>query len=136
MLSSWCPCYRAGMRHILVVEDDPRVGAVLEQGLREEGLQVDLVSDGERAIALASTGDYHLVLLDYMLPGKSGPEVAHALRDAGRRTPILMLTARDAPEDLRHARECGVNEVLGKPFRFGELLDRIQSLIDTAGAVP
>jgi DNA-binding response OmpR family regulator len=124
------------MTHILVVEDDPRVGAVLEQGLREEGFRVDRVHDGVQAIARASSGDYHLVLLDYMLPGKSGPEVARALRDAGRRTPILMLTARDAPEDLRHARECGVNEVLGKPFRFGELLDRIQSLIESAGAVP
>ena len=124
------------MTHILVVEDDPRVGAVLEQGLREEGFRVDRVVDGEQAIARASNGDYHLVLLDYMLPLKSGPEVARTLRHAGRRTPILMLTARDAPEDLQHARECGVNEVLGKPFRFGELLDRIQSLIEDAGAMP
>jgi DNA-binding response OmpR family regulator len=124
------------MTHILVVEDDPRVGAVLEQGLQEEGFRVDRVYDGAQAIVRASSGDYHLVLLDYMLPGKSGPEVAQALRDAGRRTPILMLTARDAPEDLRRARESGVNEVMGKPFRFGELLDRIQSLIEAAGAVP
>jgi two-component system copper resistance phosphate regulon response regulator CusR len=124
------------MTHILVVEDDPRVGAVLEQGLQEEGFRVDRVYDGEQAIARASSGDYNLVLLDFMLPGKSGPEVAQALRGAGRLTPILMLTARDAPEDLRHARECGVNEVMGKPFRFGELLDRIQSLIESAGAVP
>ena len=124
------------MTHILVVEDDLRVGAVLELGLREEGFQVDRVYDGEQAIARASNGNYDLVLLDFMLPGKSGPEVAQALRDAGRRIPILLLTARDAPDDLRHARECGVNEVLGKPFRFGELLDRIQSLIEAAGAVP
>jgi two-component system, OmpR family, copper resistance phosphate regulon response regulator CusR len=124
------------MTHILVVEDDPRVGAVLEQGLQEEGFRVDRVYDGEQAIARASSGDYNLVLLDFMLPGKSGPEVAQALRRAGRLTPILMLTARDAPEDLQHARECGVNEVMGKPFRFGELLDRIQSLIEAAEAVP
>jgi DNA-binding response OmpR family regulator len=117
------------MKHILVVEDDPRVGAVLEQGLREEGFQVERAHDGDEAIARASSGGYHLVLLDFMLPGKSGPEVAQALRRAGRRTPILMLTARDAPEDLRHARDCGVDEVMGKPFRFDALLGRIQSLL-------
>ena len=121
------------MVRILIVEDDPRVGAVLEQGLSEEGFRVDRAYDGDQAIARASYGDYHLVLLDFMLPGKSGPEVARALRQAGRRTPILMVTARDAPEDLRYARECGVNEVCGKPFRFDELLDRIRSLIGDAG---
>jgi two-component system OmpR family response regulator len=120
------------MTRILVVEDDHRVGAVLEQGLREEGFQVDRALDGEQAIARGSQGDYHLVLLDFMLPGASGPEVARALRQAGRRMPILMLTARDAPEDLRHARECGVNAVMGKPFRFAELVDRVQALLDGA----
>jgi DNA-binding response OmpR family regulator len=120
------------MRRILVVEDDHRVGAVLEQGLREEGYQVDRALDGDQAIARGSAGDYHLVLLDFMLPGASGPEVARALRQAGRRMPILMLTARDAPEDLRHARECGVNAVMGKPFRFAELMDRVQALLDGA----
>jgi two-component system, OmpR family, copper resistance phosphate regulon response regulator CusR len=121
------------MVRILIVEDDPRVGAVLEQGLSEEGFRVDRAYDGDQAIARALHGDYNLVLLDYMLPGKSGPEVAQALRQAGRQTPILMVTARDAPENLRYARECGVNEVCGKPFHFGELLDRIQSLIGDAG---
>lgn len=124
------------MAHILVVEDDPRVGAVLEQGLREEGHRVDRAHDGEQAIARASAGSYDLMLLDFMLPGRSGPEVALALRQADRRMPILMLTARDAPEDLRHARECGVNEVMGKPFRFAELLDRIQTLIGETEALP
>ena len=126
----------SGMVHILVVEDDPRVGAVLEQGLREEGFEVDRAMDGDQAIARASNGEYHLVLLDFMLPGKSGPEVAQALRHGGRRMPILMLTARDAPEDLRHARESGVDEVMGKPFRFGELLDRIQFLLGDNGSTP
>jgi DNA-binding response OmpR family regulator len=120
------------MTRILVVEDDHRVGAVLEQGLREEGYQVDRALDGDQAIARGSDADYQLVLLDFMLPGASGPEVARALRQAGRRMPILMLTARDAPEDLRHARECGVNAVMGKPFRFAELMDRVQALLDGA----
>ena len=117
---------------ILIVEDDPRVGSVLEAALREEAFEVDRTGDSEDAIALASATEYHLVLLDYMLPGKSGPEVAEVLRRSGRRMPILMLTARDAPEDLRRAVDAGVSEVMGKPFRFGELLDRIQALLSQA----
>ena len=113
---------------ILVVEDDPKLGALLEQGLGEEDLQVDLVTDGPAALASALATSYDLILLDYMLPRKSGLEVAMELRAAGRTTPILMLTARDAPEDLRRAREAGVNEIMGKPFRFGELVDRIQAV--------
>lgn len=113
---------------ILVVEDDPKLGALLEQGLGEEDLQVDLVKDGIEALAAALAGSYDLILLDYMLPRKSGVDVAIELRAAGRTTPILMLTARDAPEDLRRAREAGINEIMGKPFRFGELLDRIQAV--------
>jgi DNA-binding response OmpR family regulator len=120
------------MTRILVVEDDHRVGAVLEQGLREEGYLVDRALDGDQAIARGSGADYQLVLLDFMLPGASGPDVARALRQAGRQMPILMLTARDAPEELRHARECGVNAVMGKPFRFAELMDRVQALLDGA----
>lgn len=119
---------------ILVVEDDPKLGALLEQGLGEEELEVDLVTDGVDGLAAALTTSYDLILLDYMLPRKSGMDVAIELRAAGRATPILMLTARDAPEDLRRAREVGVNEIMGKPFRFGELVDRIQALaLEDAG---
>jgi DNA-binding response OmpR family regulator len=113
---------------ILVVEDDPKLGALLEQGLGEEDLEVHLVTDGPEALAAALAGSYDLILLDYMLPRKSGVDVAIELRAAGKTTPILMLTARDAPEDLRRAREAGINEIMGKPFRFGELLDRIQAV--------
>jgi DNA-binding response OmpR family regulator len=86
------------------------------------------VTDGPEALAAALAGSYDLILLDYMLPRKSGVDVAIELRAAGKTTPILMLTARDAPEDLRRAREAGINEIMGKPFRFGELLDRIQAV--------
>jgi two-component system copper resistance phosphate regulon response regulator CusR len=113
---------------ILVVEDDPKLGALLEQGLSEEEMQVERVADGVEALSAALAESYDLILLDYMIPRKSGVEVAIELRRAGRTTPILMLTARDAPEDLRRARDAGVNEIMGKPFRFGELLDRIQAL--------
>ena len=118
--------------HILIVEDDRKLGALLEQGLREDGFQVVWARDGEEAIVKATEGEYDLILLDYMLPRKSGFEVTKELRGSGLRTPILMLTARDAPEDLREALRAGVNELMGKPFRFGELVDRIRSL--AAGA--
>jgi DNA-binding response OmpR family regulator len=116
---------------ILVVEDDPRVGTVVETVLREEEFDVDRTGDGDEAIALAFAGEYHLILLDYMLPGRSGPEIAQVLRQSGRRMPILMLTARDDPHDLRRALQAGVNEVMGKPFRLGELLDRIHALLSS-----
>jgi len=117
-----------GMR-ILVVEDDHKLGSLLEQGLAEEGFAVTWVRDGEAAVARAAAGGFDLILLDYMLPKKSGYDVTVELRAAGRRTPILMLTARDAPEDLRRAREAGVNDLMGKPFRFAELVDRIRALV-------
>ena len=113
---------------ILIVEDDHKLGALLEQGLQEDGFEVARASDGEDAIAKALAADYDLILLDYMLPKRSGYEVTVELRRAGRRMPILMLTARDAPEDLREALRAGVDALMGKPFRFGELVDRIRSL--------
>jgi DNA-binding response OmpR family regulator len=113
---------------ILIVEDDHKLGALLEQGLREDGFEVARASDGEEAIAKAVAADYDLILLDYMLPKRSGYEVTVELRRAGRRMPILMLTARDAPADLTEALRAGVNDLMGKPFRFGELVDRIRSL--------
>jgi two-component system copper resistance phosphate regulon response regulator CusR len=113
---------------ILIVEDDQKIGALLEQGLQEDGFEVARASDGEEAIAKAVAADYDLILLDYMLPKRSGYEVTVELRRAGRRVPILMLTARDAPEDLREAMRAGVDALMGKPFRFAELVDRIRSL--------
>ena len=119
---------------ILIIEDDLKLGALLEQGLREEGFESDWVQDGEEAVVRALTTDYALLLLDYMLPKKDGHQVTVELRRAGRRMPILMLTARDAPEDLREALAAGVDDLMGKPFRFGELVDRIRSL--TSGHTP
>ena len=113
---------------ILVVEDDHKLGALLEQGLREEGFSPDWVKDGEEAVRRALETDYGLLVLDYMLPGKDGHQVTVELRSAGRRMPILMLTARDATDDLRAALAAGVDDLMGKPFRFGELVDRIRSL--------
>ena len=113
---------------ILIVEDDHKLGALLEQGLQEEGFEVARARDGEEAVIQGLADDYDLVLLDYMLPRKNGHQVAMELRRAGRGMPILMLTARDAPDDLREALRAGVNELMGKPFRFAELVDRINAL--------
>ena len=81
-----------------------------------------------RSIPMALAQTYDLILLDYMLPKKSGPEVASALRTQGQQTPILMLTARDAPEDIERCLTSGANGYVTKPFRFDDLLEQIQRL--------
>jgi DNA-binding response OmpR family regulator len=113
---------------ILIVEDDHKLGSLLEQGLREEGFETDRVMNGNDAVARALESPYDLLILDYMLPGKDGRQVTVELRARGRRLPILMLTARDADEDLRLALEAGVTDLMGKPFRFSELIGRIRQL--------
>ena len=117
---------------ILLVEDDLKVGAFLEVGLRGEAFLVDRAYDGEAALEMAGAGAYDLILLDYMLPKKSGVQVAAGIRARGQQTPILMLTARDSDEDVRRGRAAGVNEYLSKPFKFDDLLDRIHALVGLA----
>ena len=114
---------------ILLVEDDPKVGAFLEEGLRGEAFLVDRAYDGEAALEMADAGAYDLILIDYMLPKKSGVQVAAGIRGRGQQTPILMLTARDSDEDVRRGRAAGVNEYLSKPFKFDDLLNRIHALV-------
>jgi two-component system copper resistance phosphate regulon response regulator CusR len=114
---------------ILLVEDDPKVGAFLEEGLRGEAFLVDRAYDGDAALEMAGAGDYDLILLDYMLPEKSGVQVAASIRGRGQQTPILMLTARDSDEDVRRGRAAGVNQYLSKPFKFDDLLNRIHALV-------
>jgi two-component system copper resistance phosphate regulon response regulator CusR len=118
---------------VLLVEDDHKVAGFLEQGLREEEFEVDHARDGGEAIALATERPYDIVLLDFMLPVKSGPEVAAELRARGRYGPILMLTARDSAEDRREAFEAGATDFMSKPFRFQELLNRMRSLMAQDG---
>jgi len=113
---------------ILIVEDDHKLGALLQTGLHEEGFDVEWVKSGEEGIARALAEPYDLMLLDYMLPKRNGREVAVVVRGAGRSLPILMLTARDSAEDLDEARRAGVSDLMGKPFRFAELVDRIVRL--------
>jgi two-component system copper resistance phosphate regulon response regulator CusR len=119
---------------ILVVEDDRKVAGFIEQGLREEGYAVDIAPDGDEATMLAHVYDYDLVVLDVMLPKKNGLQVAAELRREGRRTPILMLTARDATEDVVRGLDAGADDYLAKPFKFDELLARVRALLRRGGA--
>lgn len=119
---------------VLVVEDDRKVAGFIEQGLREEGYAVDVAKDGDEATMLAHVNQYDAILLDLMLPKKNGIQVATELRREGRTTPILMLTARDATEDIVRGLDAGADDYLGKPFKFEELLARLRALVRRGGA--
>src|SRR2546422_9470066 len=119
---------------ILVVEDDRKVAGFIEQGLREEGYAVDVAPDGAEATMLAHVYEYDLLVLDVMLRKKTGLQVASELRRDGRKTPILMLTARDATEDVVRGLDAGADDYLTKPFKFDELLARVRALVRRGGA--
>ena len=119
---------------ILVVEDDRKVASFIEQGLREEGYAVDVAPDGQEATTLAHVYEYDLIVLDVMLPQKTGLQVAAELRREGRTVPILMLTARDTTEDVVRGLDAGADDYLAKPFKFDELLARVRALARRGGA--
>jgi len=114
---------------ILVVEDEPKTGDYLRQGLAEAGFVVDLARDGIDGRHLGETGDYDLAILDVMLPGLDGWQVLAAMRRAGREMPVLFLTARDQVEDRVKGLELGADDYLVKPFAFAELLARVRTLL-------
>jgi two-component system copper resistance phosphate regulon response regulator CusR len=119
---------------ILVVDDDRKVAGFIEQGLLEEGYAVDVARDGDEATMLAHVNAYDVVLLDVVLPKKNGFQVAAELRSEGRNTPILMLTSRDAVEDVVRGLDAGADDYLAKPFPFDELLARVRALVRRGGA--
>ena len=114
---------------LLVVEDEIKLAQYLHKGLTENGHVVDLAHDGIDGRRLATGGEYDVVLLDLMLPGIDGFGVLSALRAAGRRTPVLMLTARDKVEDRVRGLEQGADDYLVKPFAFSELMARVGALL-------
>jgi DNA-binding response OmpR family regulator len=118
---------------ILVVEDERRVAAFIEQGLEEERYAVDVAYDGEEALDWAAVADYDVIVLDVLLPKKDGFEVCRQLRAQGNKVPILMLTARDAIEDRVRGLDSGADDYLVKPFAFQELLARIRALLRRRG---
>jgi two-component system OmpR family response regulator len=113
---------------LLLVEDDVRMAAALQRGLRREGLVVDVAADGEEAGRLARATEYEAVVLDVMLPGLDGFETCRRLRRAGVWTPVIMLTARDAVEDRVRGLDAGADDYLTKPFSLAELLARLRAL--------
>lgn len=119
---------------ILIVEDDRKVASFLEKGLREEGYSVDVSDDGDDGLLKAHVHDYDLLLLDVMLPGKTGFEIVRQLRSRESTVPVLMLTARDAQEDVVLGLDLGADDYLTKPFGFDELLARIRALLRRGGA--
>lgn len=105
------------------------MAALLERGLEEDGYAVDVAATGPDAVWQATEFDYDAVLLDLMLPGLDGVEVCRSLRTAGRWTPVLMLTARDAISDRVRGLDAGADDYLVKPFSFAELSARVRALI-------
>ena len=113
---------------VLIVEDELKLAGLLRRGLVEEGLSADVARTGDDALWMAAATDYDAIVLDVMLPGADGFEVCRRLREAGRWSPVLMLTARDAVEDRVAGLDAGADDYLAKPFSFAELLARLRAL--------
>ncbi len=114
---------------ILVVEDDKKVASVIQKGLEEEGHAVDVAADGNTGLEMALDRVHDVLILDVMLPGKSGFQVVRELRQSRVATPVLLLTARDTVEDKVQGLDAGADDYLTKPFAFAELLARVRALL-------
>lgn len=114
---------------ILIVEDEPKTGEYLRQGLNEAGFVADLAANGSDGLHLALHGEYDLVILDVMLPELDGWQVLASLRRRGLEMPVLFLTARDQVEDRVKGLELGADDYLVKPFSFAELLARVRTIL-------
>ncbi len=114
---------------VLVVEDDRRLGALLERGLQEEGFVVVVVADGVAGLAAAVGGGFDVVVVDGMLPGLDGFDLVTQARAADLTAPVLLLTARDAVPDRVAGLDAGADDYLVKPFAFAELLARLRALL-------
>ena len=121
---------------LLIVEDEPKTGQFLRQGMTEAGLAADLATNGLDGRDLALAGGYDLIILDVMLPGLDGWQVLRSLRQAGLQVPVLFLTARDAVEERVHGLELGADDYLIKLFAFAELLARVRTLLRRGASAP
>src|SRR4029079_13788881 len=118
---------------ILFAEDDRQLRTSITRGLREASYAVDQAATGPQALTLAAANDYDAIILDVLLPGKSGIVVCRAIREKGNKAPILMLTALDAVEQRIAGLDAGADDYLTKPFDFGELLARLRALTRRRG---
>jgi two-component system copper resistance phosphate regulon response regulator CusR len=117
------------MTKLLLVEDQATAAAYLSQGLKEEGMVVDVAHTGPDGLHLLLTAEYDLAILDVMLPGLDGWAILETARRAQRQTPVLFLTARDAIDDRVRGLELGAEDYLVKPFAFSELLARVRVIL-------
>jgi two-component system, OmpR family, response regulator len=115
--------------HVLVVEDEVKMAALLRRGLTEQGLAVDVASSGEQGVALAGSLTYDAIVLDVILPGIDGFEACRQMRVVGVWSPVLMLTARGTLDDRIAGLDGGADDYLTKPFSFAELLARLRALV-------
>src|SRR5262245_9819646 len=121
------------MAKILVIEDDAKTANAIWTGLHDEGYDAAVAKTGEDGFFQLNAESFDLVLLDWMLPGRSGIEILKTIRGRGTRTPVLLLTARDAIEDRVSGLDAGADDYLVKPFAFAELLARIRALLRRSG---
>lgn len=111
---------------LLIVEDEEGISAFLKQGLEEESYAVDVANNGKTGLQLALSGEYDLLILDWMLPGLSGIEICRQFRKEFAETPIILLTAKDTVDETVFGLQSGANDYIKKPFHFEELLERIK----------
>ena len=121
-------CANIGVVRILLAEDDPRMLRLLARGFGEEGHVVEMAADGTKALETATSTEFDVIVLDVMLPDLDGISVVRQMRARGNRTPVLMLTARDANADVVQGLNAGADDYLTKPFAFDVLLARINAL--------
>jgi two-component system copper resistance phosphate regulon response regulator CusR len=121
---------------ILVVEDEPGISGFLKQGLEEESYAVDVVDNGKIGLDMALSGNYDLLLLDWMLPGLSGIDLCRQFRKEDKNTPIIFLTAKDTTDETVFGLQTGANDYIKKPFHFEELLERVRVQLRTKVGEP
>jgi two-component system response regulator MprA len=114
---------------VLVVDDEPQLRRALERALKLEGYEVAMAADGEEGLAAISSAPYDAVVLDVLMPNRDGLSVCRELRERGDRTPVLMLTARDAVQDRVDGLDAGADDYVVKPFALDELLARLRALL-------
>lgn len=114
---------------ILIIEDDRKIALAIKKGLEQESFACDVEYDGEEGLGAALTHDYDLIIIDRMLPGVDGINVCRAIREEGRHTPILFLTAKTRLKDKVEGLNAGADDYLIKPFAFEELLARVRALL-------
>ena len=114
--------------HVLIVEDERKMAELLKRGLEEENHYVSVAHDGRDALEMAEALEYDAIVLDLMLPGIDGYEVARRLRKSGNKTPILVLTARDTVPDVVKGLDIGADDYMTKPFSFAELVARLRAV--------